>query len=99
MYSLPSTSQRREPLARCVKNGVPPTPLKARTGEFTPPGSNRIASCQSFSEYSHDLLTAKTLAGLRRLGKCARVSRLMSETVVSVEHLRKEFDGTVAVAD
>src|SRR5579862_4484936 len=26
------------PLARSTKNGSPPTPRKARTGEFTPPG-------------------------------------------------------------
>src|SRR2546427_1233285 len=52
MYSLPSTSQSFEPSARCVKNGVPPTPRNARTGEFTPPGSNRNASCQSLFELS-----------------------------------------------
>jgi len=35
---MPSTSQSRQPFARWVKNGLPPTPRNARTGEFTPPG-------------------------------------------------------------
>src|SRR6516162_8601526 len=46
MYSLPSTSQSREPLAFATKNGSPPTLRKARTGEFTPPGINRLASAK-----------------------------------------------------
>src|SRR4029077_14674065 len=46
MYSLPSTSQSREPLAFATKNGSPPTLRKARTGEFTPPGMNRLASAK-----------------------------------------------------
>src|SRR3954447_18688037 len=38
MYLLPSTSMRMAPSASLMKTGVPPTPLKARTGEETPPG-------------------------------------------------------------
>ena len=34
----------REPLARAKKIGSPPTPRKARTGEFTPPGMYLQAS-------------------------------------------------------
>ena len=37
-YSLPSTSVSQAPWAERMKRGVPPTALKARTGEFTPPG-------------------------------------------------------------
>ena len=37
-YSLPSTSVSQAPDAERMKRGVPPTALKARTGEFTPPG-------------------------------------------------------------
>ena len=39
MYSLPSTSKSRLPTPRSATTGVPPTPPKARTGEFTPPGN------------------------------------------------------------
>src|SRR6266699_1780762 len=48
MYSLPSTSHRSAPRPREKNSGSPPTALKARTGEFTPPGmtwrafSNRL---------------------------------------------------------
>src|SRR5690606_23699541 len=38
MYSLPSSSHRREPRPRLKNTGVPPTEPKARTGELTPPG-------------------------------------------------------------
>src|SRR6185312_15081607 len=44
MYSLPSTSQMREPCARLMKTGVPPTDLNARTGELTPAG---MTCCES----------------------------------------------------
>src|SRR5438128_12446918 len=43
MYSLPSTSQIREPSPRSTTTGSPPTPRNARTGEFTPPGNNERA--------------------------------------------------------
>ena len=33
-----------DPAARETKNGSPPTLLKARTGELTPPGMNLLAS-------------------------------------------------------
>src|SRR5881409_471857 len=48
MYWLPSTSVRRAPWPRAKNSGSPPTALKARTGELTPPGmtwralSNRL---------------------------------------------------------
>ncbi|GAB3789929.1 hypothetical protein GCM10027601_32440 [Nocardioides ungokensis] len=35
---MPSTSVSQAPRAERMKRGVPPTALKARTGEFTPPG-------------------------------------------------------------
>src|SRR5580693_5833871 len=35
-----------------MKRGVPPTALKARTGEFTPPGMTAQASSNSFAEAS-----------------------------------------------
>src|SRR5947199_1997981 len=38
MYSLPSASQIREPCPRTMNGGSLSTALKARTGEFTPPG-------------------------------------------------------------
>src|SRR5579863_6852588 len=42
MYSFPSTSKRWLPSPWATKTGWPPTLLKARTGELTPPG---IISC------------------------------------------------------
>src|SRR5438876_234270 len=42
MKVLPSTSWMREPAARRMKRGEPPTALKARTGLSTPPGRIQI---------------------------------------------------------
>src|SRR5450755_2624669 len=50
MYSLPSTSNIREPCPRAIKGGVPPTPRNARTGEFTPPGINFCDSANNPSD-------------------------------------------------
>ena len=33
-----------------MKTGVPPTALKARTGEFTPPGKDALARSNSAAE-------------------------------------------------
>ncbi len=46
-YSLPSTSVSQAPFADRMKRGVPPTALKARTGEFTPPGVTARARSKS----------------------------------------------------
>src|ERR1700731_75230 len=43
MYSLPSASQIRGPSPLAATMGSPPTPRKARTGEFTPPGKSSRA--------------------------------------------------------
>ena len=45
--SLPSTVTSRHPRADLVKNGSPPTPRNARTGEFTPPGMRFLADSKS----------------------------------------------------
>ncbi|MNE28935.1 hypothetical protein D3C80_1223970 [compost metagenome] len=50
MNSLPSASQRCALSPRSINNGVPNTDLKARTGEFTPPGKY----CFAFSNNSAD---------------------------------------------
>jgi hypothetical protein len=47
---LPSTSQIFEPEAFATKKGDDPTEPKARTGLFTPPGINDLASSKSFWE-------------------------------------------------
>src|SRR5688500_3493359 len=39
MYSFPSASQILAPSPLAATTGSPPTPRKARTGEFTPPGN------------------------------------------------------------
>ena len=46
-YSLPSTSVSHAPAAERMKRGVPPTALKARTGELTPPGVTARARSKS----------------------------------------------------
>ena len=43
-------SVMRQPLARRTKNGSPSTFLKARTGEFTPPGMYCLATAKSLLE-------------------------------------------------
>src|SRR6218665_1219718 len=40
-------SQKYAPRARLTKRGVPPTALKARTGEVTPPGMSALARSNS----------------------------------------------------
>ena len=40
---------KRQPLAFAANAGVPPTELKARTGEFTPPGITARERSNSFS--------------------------------------------------
>src|SRR5258708_39987836 len=50
MYSLPSTSNSREPQPLAIKGGVPPTLRNARTGELTPPGISFWAWTRSASE-------------------------------------------------
>src|SRR5215469_2370992 len=47
MYSLPSASQIRAPCPRTMNGASHSTALKARTGEFTPPGMSLAArSCR-----------------------------------------------------
>ena len=51
-YRLPSASVSQYPWAEVMNRGVPPTEVKARTGEFTPPGITAQASANSFAETS-----------------------------------------------
>ena len=62
MYSWPSASHIREPSALRMKRGVPPTALKARTGEFTPPGIRRSARANSSSDWRHAVHRTKSFA-------------------------------------
>ena len=39
-----------EPFPFSINKGVPPTLLKARTGEFTPPGKNAFAFSNNFMD-------------------------------------------------
>src|SRR5258706_7938337 len=58
MYSLPSTSVRSAPRPRVKKTGSPPTALKARTGELTPPGM----TWRAFSNRLRDSVMARASA-------------------------------------
>src|SRR5437016_9957707 len=59
MYSLPSTSHTRAPLAFWTKNGCPPTARNARTGELTPPGMYFRASANNASDLPLGITRAK----------------------------------------
>src|SRR5882672_5343653 len=50
-----------------MKTGSPPTPLKARTGEFTPPGKRPLARASSRRDFSvfRDDMAGRDLAPLR----------------------------------
>src|SRR6185437_11942337 len=63
MYSRPSVSQRREPFARSMISGAPPTARNARTGLFTPP--TRIFSARA--KRSLELVTVESYYGYRAL--------------------------------
>src|SRR5438045_9591099 len=52
MYELPSSSWRRAFSPLAMKTGSPPTPRKARTGEFTPPGNSDFARSNSRLDFS-----------------------------------------------
>src|SRR5947207_28526 len=52
MYELPSSSWRRAFSPLAMKTGSPPTPRKARTGEFTPPGNSDFARSNSRRDFS-----------------------------------------------
>jgi hypothetical protein len=47
MNLFPSSSQTVDPFPLAKNKGVPPTLLKARTGEFTPPGNKVDDSSKS----------------------------------------------------
>src|SRR5271170_621493 len=56
MYSCPSASKTREPRARSMMSGSPPTARKARTGLLTPP--TRIFSARA--KRSEELVTVES---------------------------------------
>lgn len=52
-HLLPSTSKAYGPFTDSKMMGLPPTLLKARTGEFTPPGSRSFASLKIYRPQTH----------------------------------------------
>src|SRR5438093_13131474 len=78
MYSLPSTSHTRAPLAFWTKNGCPPTARNARTGELTPPGMYFRASANNASDFFLGATRAKysgTAASASKLSAMAKTQR------------------------
>src|ERR1700722_2220223 len=71
MYSLPSTSRARQPLADSKNTGVPPTPLNARTVELTPPGITRCARSNASKLFAWDMRWAFS----RTIGESLRIAR------------------------
>jgi hypothetical protein len=57
-----SSNILHEPLTESNTIGCPPTDLKARTGEFTPPG---IISCPKNNDISQQSENSKTLFKIR----------------------------------
>src|SRR6516225_7027779 len=70
MYSRPSTSHTRLPLARAMKRGVPPTARKARTGEFTPPGV--VCWARSNSAWFRSVVMCGSGYGFEQRGELGR---------------------------
>src|SRR6185437_526724 len=71
MYSRPSVSQRREPFARSMISGAPPTARNARTGLFTPP--TRIFPARAaMADDREELLAAAVFSELRDMALIVR---------------------------
>src|SRR5438552_1696480 len=87
MYSWPSTSQTRAPLARSTKNGCPPTARKARTGEFTPPGIYLSASAKSCSDWER-IMTVLCAKDGRSRGSLAEVRFMQAALLCAHKHSR-----------
>src|SRR5256886_6841580 len=61
------------PSPRATKNGSPPTPLKARTGLFTPPGMSRVAASNNrFESLMSRVSRSSARSEERRVGKECR---------------------------
>src|SRR5512140_1210636 len=71
MKALPSTSKMRAPSAWSTKKGSPPTPRKARTGEFTPPGISCCARWKSSALRSVFMSVSVLDAGDEVVLRCA----------------------------
>ena len=56
----------REPSPRTMKRGVPPTPRNARTGEFTPPGTNSWPRANNASDRAVFIPFLHLLSGVKR---------------------------------
>src|SRR5882724_9113804 len=63
-----------------MKTGSPPTPLKARTGEFTPPGKRPLARASSRRDFSvfRDDMAGRDLAPLPATVKHHSVTESLS---------------------
>src|SRR6185295_4900223 len=68
MKVLPSTSWMREPEARRMKRGDPPTALKARTGLSTPPGN----ICRAREKSLRDCEVRTLREGFGRINRVVR---------------------------
>src|SRR5713226_7927742 len=67
MKEFPSSSKSRAPEPCAMKSGSPPTPLKARTGLFTPPGNSDLARAYSRAEASVFMMVERRGSSVERL--------------------------------
>src|SRR5438477_10792133 len=95
MYSWPSTSQTRAPLARSTKNGCPPTARKARTGEFTPPGIYLSASAKSCSDLDCEITVAAYSASTTKPTVFSFVDRRIQSGNWNRRKLRENGEGKI----
>src|SRR5215470_20241208 len=77
MYSLPSASQMRAPCPRTMNGASHSTALKARTGEFTPPGIS-LAARSSRRRDSFSFRAMPLPPQLDPRGGAARITRAFS---------------------
>src|ERR1022692_5224916 len=88
MYSLPSTSQIRDPSARSTKNGSPSTFRNARTGEFTPPGMRFCAARNNSDE--RECMRAEANVERPTLNVQRRISAVANAAVGKLTQSRSE---------
>src|SRR5436190_18619743 len=91
MYSRPSTEVSVAPCARRKKTGVPPTPLKARTGLWTPPGVIRRARLKYSLDVSISCLGVISDPELLRIARAIGNDVLRAGAFEDVPGLEQSF--------
>src|SRR4051812_20655290 len=102
MNLLPSTSSIREPEARRMKRGLPPTALNARTGLSTPPGNISRAREKSLRDFEVRMSNFQHRGHQGHKGKCVPGVELVSrlrEGLCGIERVVGHDDVRAGAAD